>query len=126
LLLIAVEKLMSFFSSHDVVKKKDRTLGIRLSEDDIVQFSRFAEELGIPLAELVRRLIAAAREHFYENDSWPREIAVVKKSRSGAGEDIQPATTLPALGTHAVKGETRSLSPTRAYAEARTATKRQP
>jgi hypothetical protein len=50
----------------------------------------------------------------------------VKKSRSGAGEDIQPATTLPALGTHAVKGETRSLSPTPAYAASRTATKRTP
>jgi hypothetical protein len=121
---LLLKNLEKHFSTSPVVKKKDRTLGIRLSEEDITQFSNFAAELGIPLAELVRRLMAAAREHFYENDAWPREIAVVKKPRDGA--DIQPATLTPPSGTHNVRGETRSLSPTPAYAEARTQTKRKP
>jgi hypothetical protein len=109
-----------------VSQKKTRTLGIRLSDAEIERFAAFAAESRIPLAEMFRLLMDAAIECFAENDGWPREIAVVKKSRSGAGEDIQPATTLPALGTHAVKGETRSFSPTPAYAASRTATKRTP
>jgi hypothetical protein len=69
-------------------------------------------------------LLDAAYDYFEENDAWPREISVVKKPRDGA--DIQPATLTPPSGTHNVRGETRSLSPTPADAAARTATKRKP
>ena len=67
-----------------VSQKKTRTLGIRLTDAEIVRFNGFAAETGIPIAEMVRRLLDAAREYFYENDGWPREIAVVKKRRGGA------------------------------------------
>jgi hypothetical protein len=61
------------------MNKKTRTLGIRLSDDDIERFSVFAQESGIPLAEMFRRLMDAAIACFNENDGWPREIVVVKK-----------------------------------------------
>lgn len=109
---------------HVVSQKKTRTLGVRLSEEEIERFSAFAAESRIPLAEMFRLLMDAAIECFEENDGWPREIAVVKKSRDGV--DIQPATLMASPGTHVVRGETRSLSSMPAYAEPRTATKRTP
>lgn len=104
--------------------KKTKTLSIRLADDDFEKMTGFAAEVGIPLAEMVRRLMTAANDCFVENDGWPREIIVAKKPRDGA--DIQPVATLAAPGTQNVRGETRSLSPTRANAAPKTATKRKP
>jgi len=67
-----------------LVNKKTRTLGIRLSEPDIERFSGFAEDTGIPLAEMFRRLMDSAIACFEKNDGWPREIAVVKSTQGGA------------------------------------------
>jgi len=60
--------------------KKTHTLGIRLSEGEINKFTAFAEESGVPVAEMFRRLMEAARVCFDENVGWPRDIVVVKKS----------------------------------------------
>ena len=64
--------------------KKNKALSIRLAEDDFNKMTVFAGETGIPLAEMVRRLMDAARVCFEENDGWPREIAVIKKPREDA------------------------------------------
>lgn len=62
--------------------KKSRTLGIRLSESEIARFSAFAAESRIPLAEMFRLLMTEAINCYDENDGWPRDIAVIKKTPS--------------------------------------------
>ena len=108
--------------------KKSRTIGVRLTESEVEELNHFSNEIGIPLAELFRRLVFAAREYFYANDGWPREIAVIKKPRDGA-EVPTPLRITPQHPEPESNTEREKASPftaTNAFAAKKTATKRKP
>jgi hypothetical protein len=60
--------------------KKTGHFNMRLTDVEAASFSQLAEESGLQLSEIIRRLMRAAIVCFNENDGWPREIAVVKKA----------------------------------------------
>jgi hypothetical protein len=106
-----------------VSQKKSSQLNLRLTPEEASFYMALAEESGLSLSEIIRRLMRAARDCFNECDGWPREIAVVQKSRAGANK--QPPSISSTYGTQADK-TTCSLPPKNAYAEAKVDTKRTP
>jgi hypothetical protein len=80
--------------------KKTGHFNMRLTEVEAALFSQLAEESGLQLSEIVRRLLRAAIVCFNENDGWPREIAVVKKPAKVESIEKRPVPAdMPASNT---------------------------
>jgi hypothetical protein len=112
-------KVISIFRA---VSKRSNQLNLRLTEEEAAFYAALAEESGLALSEIIRRLMRAARECFDANDGWPREIAVVKKGRAGGAP--APIATTSTSSTY--EDQTRSLSPANAYAAPEAPTKGTP
>ncbi|OAM89851.1 hypothetical protein AW736_11060 [Termitidicoccus mucosus] len=117
---------------------------MRLTEHELALFSQLAENSGLQLSEIVRRLLHAAVAFYAANDAWPREIEIAKKTKPtetlagkitehnlselrDSGQTLLPHEKgkLDKLDTEPLDRKPRhSLRADAAFADARTDTKR--